>query len=329
MRLMSNSSTSSTLLGHLRQFAKLAAVAGVMIVPAACSVERSEDTGSGLTYDRNMAQLQSMSPAGGQFNAELTKHYKTMAERQAGWREDYIDADYFARKGIKAASGDAVFPEEASYWDLTSDEVARVNAERQKLMDMLDGGARRNNPVAAAAAQARFDCWVEALEPGERAEDAQNCFNAYQTLAGKLHTALMRPQPQAAPPMTRTVAGPTVPQGPQRYLYMILFDFDDTMLSDEARIKLREVALTQRKWPSGRILVVGHADSSGSKEYNVALSQRRATAVINALVDAGADPSRITATWSGENNPAVQRPDGKREPANRRVMVVVDEAGRF
>jgi outer membrane protein OmpA-like peptidoglycan-associated protein len=65
-----------------------------------------------------------------------------------------------------------------------------------------------------------------------------------------------------------------------------------------------------------RFLIAGHTDSSGSDACNMALSQRRADAVVTYLVDKGVAPGRLVAKGFGESDPLDGRPD---DPANRRV----------
>ena len=71
------------------------------------------------------------------------------------------------------------------------------------------------------------------------------------------------------------------------------------------------------------ISATGHADRSGSEDYNMALSLRRADAVREALIAGGIDPNTITVAGRGESEPAVPTPDGVKEQANRRVEIVL------
>jgi OOP family OmpA-OmpF porin len=72
--------------------------------------------------------------------------------------------------------------------------------------------------------------------------------------------------------------------------------------------------------------VLGHADRVGSEGFNQKLSQARADAVKQALVDRGIPASSITATGVGMADPAVPTPAGKRKRANRRVLIMIEGA---
>jgi outer membrane protein OmpA-like peptidoglycan-associated protein len=72
-----------------------------------------------------------------------------------------------------------------------------------------------------------------------------------------------------------------------------------------------------------RIEVAGHADRSGSPQYNQRLSQRRADAVAAELSRQGIARSNISVQAFGESRPLVATADGVREPQNRRVEIVL------
>jgi len=69
--------------------------------------------------------------------------------------------------------------------------------------------------------------------------------------------------------------------------------------------------------------VEGHTDSSGGAAYNDRLSARRADVVKQALIAAGVAETAIKTEARGESDPAEPRPDGAREPLNRRAEVAI------
>ena len=82
-----------------------------------------------------------------------------------------------------------------------------------------------------------------------------------------------------------------------------------------------EAANYARNGNAARVVVVGHADTSGSQAYNVRLSERRAKAVADALVGAGVNQTSLSVDWKGETMPAVATGDGVKEPLNRRSTI--------
>jgi outer membrane protein OmpA-like peptidoglycan-associated protein len=73
----------------------------------------------------------------------------------------------------------------------------------------------------------------------------------------------------------------------------------------------------------GGVVVVGHTDTSGSAQYNVGLSERRASVVRDALVARGIAAASIRTEARGENDLARATRDGVREPLNRRTAVTI------
>jgi hypothetical protein len=104
---------------------------------------------------------------------------------------------------------------------------------------------------------------------------------------------------------------------------MVFFDWDSTRLSDSALNTLSQVVTTFRNTGNALVTATGHTDSSGSPEYNMALSLRRANAVKNELVRQGVPATAITVVGKGETDLLVQTGDGVREPQNRRVVIVI------
>ncbi len=89
----------------------------------------------------------------------------------------------------------------------------------------------------------------------------------------------------------------------QRPLTDVFFDYDASELSERARTTLQTNSEWLKKWMSTRITVEGHADARGTSEYNLALGERRATAVRDYLVSLGVDTARINVVSLGEEQP--------------------------
>jgi outer membrane protein OmpA-like peptidoglycan-associated protein len=94
---------------------------------------------------------------------------------------------------------------------------------------------------------------------------------------------------------------------------VVLFGFDSAALDDADSEQIRAAALWQRAHLDHEIILEAHADKSGPKEYNLDLSTRRALAVFEELVAAGADPTRISMDARGESSPRSTDPRVNRE----------------
>jgi peptidoglycan-associated lipoprotein len=107
----------------------------------------------------------------------------------------------------------------------------------------------------------------------------------------------------------------------------VYFDYDMYDLTTEARALLDAKFPILQANPGLRMRIAGHADERGSDEYNLALGQRRASAVKRYLTDRGIDASRIDVVSFGEERPAVT--DGTEESfrLNRRAEFEIVAGG--
>ena len=84
----------------------------------------------------------------------------------------------------------------------------------------------------------------------------------------------------------------------------VFFNYDSTSLSGDSRSALEANAALLQRYPDVRVEVQGHADDRGTTDYNLALGQRRATSIRDALTSMGASSSQITILSYGEERPA-------------------------
>ncbi|MCB9666776.1 MAG: OmpA family protein [Myxococcales bacterium] len=105
----------------------------------------------------------------------------------------------------------------------------------------------------------------------------------------------------------------------------IQFEFDKAVIKEESFDLLREIAETIAKNPHiKKIRIEGHASSEGSDEYNLKLSQARAQAVLNHLVDKGGIAAeRLVAQGFGEEQPIADNATDAGREANRRVEFII------
>ena len=107
----------------------------------------------------NIQEMKAAEGTGSPYAKALTVEYKAFVVELTN-AYDWSHADYFAKKGLDAAHGQVVPPEEVANWKVMDQSKDDLNAARQSLIAALDGGARDSKPDLAAKAQVRFDCWV-------------------------------------------------------------------------------------------------------------------------------------------------------------------------
>jgi outer membrane protein OmpA-like peptidoglycan-associated protein len=110
---------------------------------------------------------------------------------------------------------------------------------------------------------------------------------------------------------------------PEQPRHFLLYFQEGTVLTDASVRLLPDIIASIKKRNSDDISVIGHTDTLGSKEYNTALSIRRAMAVRTLLIARGTESKAIRTTSHGKENPLIPTGDNVSEPRNRRVEVVV------
>lgn len=103
----------------------------------------------------------------------------------------------------------------------------------------------------------------------------------------------------------------------------ILFDVNRASLQPAAKQNLTDLAQILRKYEDTVILIEGHTDATGSEEYNLDLSERRARSVAAQLGGLEVDPTRFTIMGYGETQPVADNDTEMGRQANRRVELAI------
>jgi peptidoglycan-associated lipoprotein len=104
----------------------------------------------------------------------------------------------------------------------------------------------------------------------------------------------------------------------------IFFDTDKSDIKPEARRTLERQAEWLKKYPNVTVTVEGHCDERGTREYNLALGERRANAAKNVLVALGIPANRVTTISYGKERPAVVGSNEQAWAQNRRDVTIVN-----
>ncbi|KEJ94938.1 OmpA family protein [Pseudosulfitobacter pseudonitzschiae] len=103
----------------------------------------------------------------------------------------------------------------------------------------------------------------------------------------------------------------------------ILFATDSFAVRPDLRDDLSAVAASLQRYPGSTVQVIGHTDSDGDAAYNQQLSERRATAVSEVLLQNGVPYSRIQSFGRGESQPVATNLNAAGKAQNRRVEIVI------
>lgn len=246
------------------------------------------------------------------FDRALHDGYMKLAKSEYD-QADYRDSDRYAERAMTLADGQNVQPEMIEARNLPADKVSELSAARQRLTSAMAEGGVDAKPVDAATAQVSFDCWMEQQEENFQAEHIAACRDAFMMSLAKLEE---KPKVAAAP---QPAPMPAPMPAPKPEAFTVHFDFDKADLTSEARAVLSDVVQSTQKSDYRTIDIGGYTDLVGSAAYNEVLSEQRANAVIDFLVQSGVAKEKIVGASYGETNPivSVQQP----ELRNRRVEI--------
>ena len=108
--------------------------------------------------------------------------------------------------------------------------------------------------------------------------------------------------------------------------HFVYFSTGSHALTSDDRSQIRDVAGMMQSTPSFNLTIIGKADTTGSKDFNERLSQRRADAVFEDLVyNNKVSENRVQICWTGERLPFTSTADQVAESQNRMVAIVVTD----
>jgi outer membrane protein OmpA-like peptidoglycan-associated protein len=211
-------------------------------------------------------------------------------------------------KDAAAAAAAAKAKEEA-------DAQAAAEAQRQAELNAAKQAQMQAEADAAAARQkAAADAQAAALQAKEQAarEDAERARAA---------TAALRKQ--LLDQLNSVLQTTDTPRGLVVNMADVLFAFGKYDLKPDAQLKLAKLAGIIQAHPGLHLAIEGHTDNVGSDETNMKLSQQRADAVRDFLINQGLAPDTVTAVGMGKADPVADNSTADGRQKNRRVEIIV------
>ena len=234
------------------------------------------------------------------FHTARDRHARYLAEVTLAIKEERRDALSEA-----AANGRVVLPQTPEIWGIAQPQAQELPPPDPAVaLDALAAEPRRR-PLKP--------------RPGRCGGSPVGCAPPDLQLAGLAPGLLFSAaiMPAAAPP----TADPGMAASP--YRFQLHFGLNSAAIDAAAeRVLERAVGRALMIRPV-RVIVAAHADRSGADAYNQRLSQRRAAAVVSALIRAGVPPELIETAALGERAPAVWTEDGVPLRHNRRVEIAL------
>jgi outer membrane protein OmpA-like peptidoglycan-associated protein len=226
---------------------------------------------------------------------ELIEHLAYVAQRHADVSEQRI-AEARARETIEEGE----LQRNRVLLQAREREAAQL-AEQNRLAQARTDDAEARNLALAAEAEALERRAAEAAERARQLEAELTDLQAQQTERGLVLT-----------------------------LGDVLFDTAQANLKPGAASTMDRLAQFMRDYGERQVMIEGHTDSRGEDAYNIDLSQRRAAAVRDALLERNIEPQRIRIVGLGEAYPVASNDTQAGMQQNRRVEIVIsDEQGSF
>ncbi len=132
-----------------------------------------------------------------------------------------------------------------------------------------------------------------------------------------------RPAPVAGAPLPGTVQDFVINASDR-----VFFDVDQYEVREDAAVILERQAAWLKRYPAIQVRIEGNADERGTREYNIALGSRRASAVRDYLVGLGVSPSRIATVSFGKERPIDPGADDEAFRRNRNARTAIVSGAR-
>jgi peptidoglycan-associated lipoprotein len=188
--------------------------------------------------------------------------------------------------------------------------------------ETTDTTASTQAALVAAEAQALAEAQAEAQAEAEAQALAEAQILAEATVQAEANAAEAALQAENdATAKAAAMAQQEDEKNAQALAHIIYFDFDQSTIKAEFRAALNGHAAYLSQNPSANIVLEGHADERGTREYNIALGERRGNAVSRYLVVQGVSVDAIEVVSFGEERPVNAGHDSASWAENRRVVI--------
>jgi len=264
-------------------------------------------------------------------NEYLFKAYKDKAVFEAEMMHDWNSAKLYSEKALLSKNGEEVFPEKTTYWKLSNQYIAEINKGYENLMSVYQK-AKIIDPYNLAVAINSLDCWSEQQEENWQTWDINECRDNFILSLHKIYEKIIDNEKNFSLNSNKktkinnnknneSVTLVTKNKN-EEIMQIIYFDFDDANLSNISIVTLKKFLKKYTK-KTYKYIVIGHADTKGSKEYNYKLSLKRAVSVKEILINQGIDNKYISILGRGEESLAILTPNEVSHPVNRRVEIML------
>jgi outer membrane protein OmpA-like peptidoglycan-associated protein len=239
----------------------------------------------------------------------------------------------YAREAVQTAEDSRLITIRKIKAEDDAAERARIEASRKAAQDQAAAAQAQAQQAALAAQQAQD----QQAQAQAQAQAAQQQEAQAQAEAAKAHAEQQAAEQAAAQAAAQTqqmrerlreqlntvLQTQETARGLIVNMSDVLFAFNKYELKSDAQVKLARVSGILATYPNLKLQVEGYTDNIGSDDYNLKLSEERATAVQAFLIGQGVQPENITAQGYGKADPVADNSTNSGRAENRRVELVV------
>jgi peptidoglycan-associated lipoprotein len=177
-----------------------------------------------------------------------------------------------------------------------------------------------NHPLRITLCAALLSAWLAGCGSAVKLDDKAPVVDAKPTPAGGAGAGGANSGANTAQSAVTTVDASKInPAAAGNLGRVVYFDYDSYVLKDEFRPLIEGYARVLNTAKTKKMVIEGHTDERGGREYNLALGQRRAEAVAKSLVLLGAADSQLEAVSFGKERPVSDGHDEAAWAKNRRA----------
>jgi len=198
-------------------------------------------------------------------------------------------------------------------------EAARLEAEKLRLQSLARAEEAQRAQEAAASAIALSELSTAEAEQAKRLAEAQS----QEAALARREADLAFAAAESLRLQLQTMTATSEARGQVMTLSGEAFASGQSRLKPEARTTPQRVVEFVNRFPGKDVVIEGHTDSQGGANLNQVLSQKRAEAVRDALVQDGVSAERLTAVGLGKDRPVADNDTAEGRARNRRVEIVV------
>ena len=258
--------------------------------------------------------------AAAQREAQAKANQEAEAQRRAEAEKQALEAQLAAAKDAQARAEAQALQQQAQ----AQAQQAQLQAQQAQLAaEQAHEAAVKAQLEAAQEAQARAEAQAQQQQAQAQAQQAEAQAQQARDAASKAEQEQQQLRATLLAQFNRILETHDTPRGLVVNIGDVLFATGKYDLRPEARERLAKLSGIVLAHPGLKLAVEGYTDNVGSEEFNQTLSEHRASAVRQYLVDQGLEADSITATGLGMSSPVADNSTATGRQKNRRVEVVI------